>query len=422
MFKRIESTPAPQDQQGLENAAPEGLLSVVATTMQGLEPVLQAELEQLGAHSTRPSKRAVEWKGDWAQVYKACYTLRTAIRVLVRIHSFKAFNEKQFYNEVRAVEWSKYIDVTQTLAVDAILAGNLFKNSHFVELLTKDAVVDQFRDLYGRRPDVNTHGPHLRIFVRINGNQCDLLLDASGDSLHLRGYRRDTVEAPLNEVLAAGLIGLSGWDGQSPFADAMCGSGTLPIEAAMLAMRIPAQRFREIPFGFTKWKTFDAKTWKNVRQEADEQTLTTPPFPIWASDKESRARNSTSINAMSAGLESILHIERAAFEKVDPPAPNGLLMLNPPYDQRLPVEEVKAYYQGIADVLKHRWAGWTAWVFSGHLEAMKHFGLRASRRIPLLNASIECTFQRYDLYAGSKFQGVEAATNQEDQNDISDDQ
>lgn len=375
--------------------------TIVIKTLQGLEQVLAAELEALGATDIQPLKRAVSCTGDKHLIYRANYELRTAMRVLLPIGTFQASNEEAYYRAVRETDWSQYLDVNDTLAVEAMVAGDFFKHSQYAALLTKDAIVDQFRDRYGRRPSVNLEAPTLRIHTRINGSACTLLLDSSGDSLHKRGYRRDIAEAPLSEVLAAGMLLLTEWDGQSAFVDPMCGSGTLPIEAAMIAMNMPPQSKRP-SFGFFKWKDFDKKLWQTVKAEADAR-VQPPPFPIFASDKESRARNSTAINLLSAGLEQVVQLEKMSFEKLMPPADTGLLVTNPPYDERIKVQEIEAFYKSVGDRLKQHWAGWTAWLISSNMEAWKNFGLRPSRKIPLYNGPLECYFQKFDLYAGKKY-------------------
>ncbi|MCC6462231.1 MAG: class I SAM-dependent RNA methyltransferase [Saprospiraceae bacterium] len=373
---------------------------LIIKTLQGLEPVLAAELEALGATDIRPLKRAVSCEGDQRLMYRANYELRSALRVLKPFHSFQASDERQFYNQIYKFDWSQYLNPIDTLAIDSTVASVHFRHSQYMALLTKDAIVDQFRDRTGRRPSVNLEAPTLRIHLRIHGSQCDLLFDASGDSLHKRGYRRDVAEAPLNEVLAAGLILLTGWDGQSTFVDPMCGSGTLPIEAAMIAMHIPPQYKRDA-FGFFRWKDFDKALWQDVKSTADAR-IQPAPCAIYGSDMDPRARNTTTINLFSAGLEKVVQVEKMAFEKLTPPEPPGLLLTNPPYDERIKVDDVAAFYKSIGDQLKQHWAGWQAWLISSNLEAWKSFGLRPSRKITLYNGSLECYFQKYDLYAGKK--------------------
>ena len=346
------------------------MYSFIAKTLAGLEPVLEKELQALGASEIHPLKRAVGFSGDRALLYRANYELRSALRILIPIHSFSAFNERQMYEGVREINWADYMGVSDTLAVDAIAQGEVFRHSQYLGLLTKDAIVDQFRDRYNRRPNVSTMGPTLRINVHVQGTHADISLDASGDSLHRRNYRRDTVEAPLNEVLAAGMILLSGWNGQGSFVDPMCGSGTLPIEAAMLATNTPAQIKRE-SFGFFKWPDFDQKLWKAVKAEADSK-IQPFEFEILAGDKDPRARNSTALNLMSAGLENMVRVEKTPFDKLEAPETPGTLIMNPPYDERLKIDDTVAFYKGIGDVLKKRWPGWTGWIISSNRDALKH--------------------------------------------------
>ncbi|GAB4493107.1 MAG: THUMP domain-containing protein [Saprospiraceae bacterium] len=374
--------------------------SFIAKTLAGLEPVLADELRTLGASNIRELKRAVAFDGDTKMLYRANYELRTALRILVPIHSFPAYNERNYYEAIREIDWSEYMRVDDTLAVDTIAQGDVFRHSQYVGLMTKDAIVDQFRDRYNRRPSVNTVAPTLRINVHVQGTHCDISLDASGDSLHRRNYRRDTVEAPLNEVLAAGMILLSGWNGRGPFVDPMCGSGTLPVEAAMLATRTPPQQKRE-SFGFFKWPDFNRKLWETVKKEADAK-IQPFEFPILASDKDPRARNATAINLMSAGLENVVRVEKIPFEKLLPPEIPGVLIANPPYDERLKMEDIATFYKSIGDRLKQHWAGWDAWLISSNRDALKHVGLRPSRKITLFNGALECSFQKFELYEGTK--------------------
>lgn len=373
---------------------------LIAKTMQGLESILAEELRNLGADNVEELRRAVAFDGDLKMLYRANYETRTALRVLVPVYSFSAGSEEQFYNKVREVDWRAYLSVDQTLAVDTIVQSATFSHSKYLALVTKDAIVDQFREHFGKRPSVDIMAPHLRVHVHVYGNHCDLLLDSSGDSLHLRGYKRDVVSAPLNEVLAAGMILLTGWNGSCAFADPMCGSGTLPIEAAMIAMQMPAQRQRP-GFGFMRWNGFNSKIWEQVRKEA-EARIVPPPFPVLASDLDNRARNATAVNAMSAEVDKYIRIERKPFATLEPPAPRGFLITNPPYDERMQLEDAIAFYQQIGDRLKHGWAGWEAWIISANKDALKHLGLRPSRKIPLLNGALECSFQRFDLFEGKK--------------------
>lgn len=373
----------------------------LAKTMHGLEPVLADELRALGAEGIRPLKRAVAFTGDKKMLYRANYELRTALRILMPVHSFPAYNERNLYSGIREIDWSRYLSVRHTLAVDAVTQSETFRHSHYAALTVKDAIVDQFRDRHGRRPDVNTAAPDVRVHLHIQGTHCDVLLDASGESLHKRGYRRDTVEAPLSEVLAAGMILLTGWNGRGAFIDPMCGSGTIAIEAAMIALNMPPQHKRH-SFGFTRWPDFEEKTWREVKKEADARTQDAFEWPIMASDKDVRARNATAVNVLSAGLEQHIRIDKMPFEKLTPPEPAGVLVTNPPYDERLKMEAIAQFYEDIGHRLKQNWSGWDAWLISSNREALKHVGLRPSRRITLFNGALECSFQKFELYEGSR--------------------
>ncbi len=368
----------------------------LAKTLAGLEPVLANELLALGAADVRPLKRAVAFSGDTSLLYRANYELRSALRILIPIHSFTVFDERQLYEGVREINWAVYMNVSDTLAVDAVAQGEVFRHSQYIALLTKDAIVDQFRDRYNRRPNVSTIGPTLRINVHVLGNQVDISLDASGDSLHRRNYRRDTVEAPLNEVLAAGMVLLSGWNGKGSFVDPMCGSGTLPIEAAMLATNTPPQIKRE-SFGFFKWPDFDQKLWRTIKTEADSK-IQPFEFQILAGDKDPRARNATVLNLMSAELEDTVHVEKTPFEKLEAPEIPGTLIMNPPYDERLKIDDTVAFYKNIGDILKKRWPGWSAWIISSNRDALKHIGLKSAQKISLINGALECSFQKFEMY------------------------
>lgn len=373
---------------------------LIAKTLSGLEPALAAELKALGATGIRELKRAVAFDGDMRMLYRANYELRSVLRVLIPIHSFPAYNEKNLYEGIREIDWSQYMRVDDTLAVDAVTQGEVFRHSQYAGLLTKDAIVDQFRERYQRRPNVNTVAPNLRINIHVQGTHCDVSIDASGESLHRRNYRRDTVEAPLNEVLAAGMILLSGWNGQGNFVDPMCGSGTIAIEAAMIGTHTPPQIKRE-GFGFFRWPDFNRKLWEEVKNEADAR-IQPFEFQIFASDKENRARNAVGINTMAAGLEKVVRIDRMPFEKLIPPEGLGVMITNPPYDERLKMDDIAAFYKSIGDRLKQQWAGWDAWMISSNREALKQVGLRASRKITLFNGALECSFQKFELYEGTK--------------------
>ncbi len=376
-------------------------MDILVKTLSGLENTLADELQRLGADQVDPILRAVKCRGDLRLLYRINLEARTALRVLTPVHRFKARNEDQLYRGVRELDWSDYLSLSGSLAVDSVVHSDQFTHSHYVALKTKDAVVDQFRDRTGRRPNVDTDNPDLRINVHINQDLVSLSLDSSGDSLHRRGYRQLGVEAPINEVLAAGMILISGWQPDETFVDPMCGSGTLPIEAARIARRIPPQWQRE-HFGFTRWKNFDKTLWKAVRDKAEAAILSESPASIYAYDVDMRAIRATRRNADRAGVAEDIHIQRRPFERLEPPAPTGTLIMNPPYDERLSLPDIEAFYQMIGDRLKQEFAGYRAWIISSHLPAIKHIGLQSSSRRDLYNGALACKFLEYDLYQGSR--------------------
>jgi putative N6-adenine-specific DNA methylase len=376
-------------------------MKLVATTIQGLEEVLTEELIALGAKNVHVQKRAVEFEGDRRLLYRACYELRTAIRVLIPIEHFRVRHESALYSKIKRIDWSQYMNVNQTLAVDGVTNSKYFNHSKYVALKTKDAIVDQFREKHGRRPDVDIISPTLRINVHINDDQCSVAIDASGESLHRRGYRRETLEAPISEVLAAGMILLSGWKGHIPFIDPMCGSGTLLIEAAMIARRVPAQKYRPAKFGFQRWRDFDEALWDSVKSEADGRIADSGP-PILGFDQDFKAVRACQRNIMVAEMEDAIEVSRQKFEKLERPFEKGVILMNPPYEERIKTGEIEALYQMIGDQFKQEFSGYTAWIISANMAALKKIGLRASRRITLFNGPLMCKFQKFDLYDGSK--------------------
>ncbi len=374
--------------------------SFLIKTMAGLEPVLAEELRRLGAAGIEPLNRAVRCTGDRRLLYRANLWLRTALRILLPIASFKVRHDDELYRRVKKIDWSQYLGLDDTFAVDAVTHSEVLPHSKFAALRTKDAIVDQFRERTGRRPSIDVENPGLRLNLHVSEQNATLSLDSSGDSLHKRGYRTEGLAAPLNEVLAAGLILLSGWNGRRPFVDPMCGSGALPIEAAMLAYNIPPQLYRP-SFGFFRWRDFDPALWREVVQEARDNIKKEGP-PIFGYDQDRRAVNSARRNALAARVEDKITFERERFENLAPPAADGFLLMNPPYNERLGHPDIVAFYQNIGDRLKQAWTGYEAWIISGNKTALKRLGLRASNKHQLLNGAIECKFHQYELYQGSK--------------------
>ncbi len=369
-----------------------------ATTTKGLEDVLAAELIALGTRDVVPGNGGVNFSGTFKDGYKACLWLRTANRVLQPIASFPCPSEEALYEGVYALNWDELMTSQMTLAVGAKLRDSEITHSHYAALKTKDAIVDKIRDRTGQRPNVDAKDPDLRISMHLARNQCTISLDLAGTGLHKRGYRRDPTIAPLKETLAAGLVALTGWDQASPFVDPMCGSGSLPLEAAQLASNHAAGLLSP-DFGFQRWPDFNAALWKNLLEEAETAKRELPANLIFGSDRDKRSVDLARRNADSAGIGSKIRWSYNDFAKLEAPASQGTLICNPPYGERLGnEEELTAFYRKIGDTFKQNWKGWTAWVFTGNLALAKQVGLKASRRIVLYNGPIECRLLKYELY------------------------
>jgi len=375
-------------------------MKLIAKTMAGLEELLAAELEGIGATAISRSPRAVHFEGDTRVLYRANFELRTALRIIVPITDFTARSEDELYRRVMDINWAQYMAVEQNFAVDAVTWSETFRHSHYVALKTKDAIADRFRKETGRRPNVHIEFPDVRVHVHINGHAVAVGLDSSGDSLHRRGYRVRGGPAPINEVLAAGMIMLSGWEADRPFVDPMCGSGTFVIEAGLIAGKIPPQWQRR-NFGFMHWRDFEPDLWASVRKEALYQLPLEWP-PILGYDRDFRQLRNAEENIRAAHLSGKITLEKMAFERLIPPPPPALLMMNPPYDERLPLEDTVAFYKSIGDRFKQYYSGYDAWVISANLEALKQLGLKPSRRITLHNGPLEAKFNHYELYQGTK--------------------
>lgn len=372
---------------------------LIAKTTSGLENVLAAELFALGAQNVEPVTRAVAFDATLEMLYKANYCLRTALRILKPVASFSASDEMQLYDQIYKIHWQEHLDVEKTFAIDAIVSGNQFTHSKYVAYKTKDAIVDQFRDRFGARPSIDNENPDLRINMHINNDQVSVLFDSSGESLHKRGYRDIVDKAPINEVLAAGLIMLSGWQADCHFVDSMCGSGTIPIEAAMFAMKIPAGYFRT-NFGFMKWKDFDETLWKDVVRKADD-LMTDFDFQIIGSDRSARAIEIAKQNIQNAHLHKDIRLIKKHMEEFTPPEAPGMLIINPPYGERLEEHDIKALYASIGDSLKRNFKGYKAWVISSDFYALKHIGLKPSNKLVVYNGPLECRFVCFDIFAGT---------------------
>jgi len=375
--------------------------NMVATTQQYLEPVLVNELLNLGATDVEKHNRAVSFTGDLGVMYRANLCSRTALKILVPFIKFRARNERDLYEEIRRISWENYLDVDGTLAVHTSLSTDYFNHSQFVSQKTKDAIVDRFRDKFGRRPSVDITNPHLSIAVHIVRDEVSISFDSSAESLHRRGYRTEQTLAPINEVTAAGMILLTGWDGKGAFVDPMCGSGTILIEAALYAKNIAPGLFKK-HFGFMHWKNFDRKLWQSIVDEAKANIQETDTI-FMGSDKTFKAIEIARANATRAGLDEDIRLSNKRFEEVKPPqGVSGLVVMNPPYGERLPIEEIGPFYKQIGDKLKQDFDGYTAWIISSNVGALKKVGLAASQRLTLFNGPLECKYYKFELYKGSK--------------------
>lgn len=369
-----------------------------ATTTKGLEEVLAKELAELGSRDISAANGGVHFSGSLRDGYRSCLWLRTANRVLLPIANFPCPSQEALYAGVYALDWEERLTSEMTLAVDANLRDSEITHSRFAALKTKDAIVDKIRDRCGARPNVDTKQPDLRVNLHLARNQCTISLDLAGTGLHRRGYRRDPTIAPLKETLAAGLVALTGWDQKSHFVDPMCGSGSLPLEAAMLASN-SAPGLLSPDFGFQRWTDFDATTWQELLEEAEQARREFPANLIFGSDRDKRAVDLARRNAESSGIGTRIRWFYSDFAKLEAPAAQGTLICNPPYGERIGAEaELEAFYRKIGDTLKQNWKGWTAWVFTGNLALAKRVGLKPSQRIVLYNGPIECRLLKYELY------------------------
>lgn len=369
-----------------------------ATTAKGVEEVLAREMTGLGLGGVTVEKGGVRFTGDLSACYRANLWLRTASRILIPLAEFPCDSPQQLYDGVRAISWDRYLTPDTTLAVECVLRDSSLTHSGFVALKTKDAIVDTLRDRFGSRPSVNPKDPDLLVNVHLVRNRCIVSLDSSGTSLDRRGYRTEAGEAPLRETLAAALVLLTGWDGTVPLVDPLCGSGTILIEAALLALNRAPGLVRE-RFGFQRWPTFEASRWRRLVDEARQAERTALAAPLVGSDRLEDVLAVARSNSRRAGVEHFITFDARDVRELAPPPPPGVILTNPPYGRRLGDEEqLKTFYRQIGDAFKQRGAGYAAWVFTGSLELAKEVGLKASRRIVLFNGPLECRLLRYDLY------------------------
>lgn len=372
----------------------------VAKTFAGLEHILAHELVALGADNIDVHTRSVSFSGDKAMMYKANYHTRTSLRILKEIARFNVTGQVSLYEGVKSIDWSQYINVEQTFAIDSFCNQGPFNNTMFISLKAKDAIVDQFREKFNKRPSIDKDYAQVRIDIHIYKEECVILLDSSGSSLHKRGYRINQVIAPLKESMAAGLIMLSGWDKKSTFIDGMTGSGTFAIEAALMAKNVPAGYFRK-EFGFENWIDFDRDLWNEIVMEGEKQIVPLE-CKIIGLDSNRNAVKIARENVKEAKLRDEIEILNGNFFEYTPPEAPGTVFINPPYGERLEIEEdMIGFYKQIGDSLKRNYTGYTAWVISSNLLALKNVGLKPSRRIPVFNGALESKFVKFELFRGT---------------------
>jgi putative N6-adenine-specific DNA methylase len=373
---------------------------MVAKTFAGLEQVLADELKTLGADSISVERRAVSFWGDQELLYKANFCLRTALKILKPVAEFDVTKREQLYNLAKKVVWTDYLALGKTFAIDSTVQSEIFVNSMYASLKVKDAIADYFREATGKRPSVNTSDPDIRINVYLMGNHCILSLDSSGESLHKRGYRVGQGEAPLNEVLAAGMILLTGWKGERNFLDPMCGSGTLLIEAAMIARGIPPGIYRK-SFGFERWPDFNEKLFADIYNGEYETEFN---GRIIGSDLSAKSISIAQANIKSAGLSKKIEVQLQDIKTLEPPFDNGMIITNPPYGERIKPQSIFELYTSIGNTLKNKFMGYEAWIISGSVDGLKSIGLKPSKKIELFNGAIACSYRSYNLFQGSRKQ------------------
>ena len=374
---------------------------MIAKTFQGLEEVLAKELVALGANNVQMGRRMVSFTGDKALMYKANFHLRTAVRILKPIMHFKASSADEVYEVIKAVDWEQYLNWGSTFSVDSVVYSDVFRHSKFVAYRVKDAIADYFNEKHGKRPSVRINNPDLIFHIHIAGEDCTLAFDSSGESLHRRGYRVETGAAPINEVLAAGMIMLTGWNGECDFIDPMCGSGTIPIEAALIARNIAPGVFRQ-GYAFEKWNDFDSELFRSIYE--DDSAEREFKHKIYGYDVDGRMVACARRNVKSAMMNDIIEIECRDIKDFVQPEERAMMVVNPPYGERLVLENLLNIYKELGSRLKHSFQGNEAWVISSSYDCFDQIGLKASARIPLYNGDLDCEFRKYEMFQG-KYKG-----------------
>ena len=371
---------------------------MVAKTFQGLEGVLSDELTALGAQNVTQGRRMVAFTGNLEMLYRANFCLRTALRVLKPIYKFKSTDADDLYEQVKLFDWESVLKVDQTFSIDSTVYSDTFRHSRFVTYRVKDAIADYFREKYNRRPSIRLNAPDIKIDVHISNDEVTISLDSSGTPLYKRGWREAQTEAPINEVLAAGIILLSGWRGECNFIDPMCGSGTFLIEAALIAANINPGVYRK-EYAFQTWPDYDDELFQNIYN--DDSTEREFKYKIYGSDIEGKAIAITRANIKRAGLSKMIEVERKAIEDINEAPENGILITNPPYGERLKLDDLSALYKTIGEKLKKVFTGYHAWIIAPGKELTDYIGLRPSVNYPLYNGDIECSLKEYVMFKGT---------------------
>ncbi|WP_027376428.1 THUMP domain-containing class I SAM-dependent RNA methyltransferase [Kaistella palustris] len=374
-------------------------LKIQIKTLFGLEEILAEEIRKLGGKNVEVKNRAVNCEGDLGFLYKINYSARTALKIMIPVLTFKAWDENRFYDKLFAFPWDEYMTVDQTFAIDATVYSERFNHSQFISLKMKDAIADYFNFKYRKRPTVDTRDPDIKFHLHIDRELVTISLDSSGDPLFKRGYRKEQGEAPLNEVLASGMLQLAGWDGKGNFLDPMCGSGTLLIEAAMIALDLPAQIFRR-KFGFQNWKNYDAELFKTIK-EVRINRVKEFTGKIVGYDIDSNMLHASKVNIEAVELQEVIEVREKDFFQSKKELFPLMMVFNPPYDERIEIND-DDFYKKIGDTFKQGYPNTLAWLISSDLDAMKKVGLRPSRRIKLYNGKLECRFLQFEMYEGTK--------------------
>jgi putative N6-adenine-specific DNA methylase len=379
---------------------PENEQSIAVTTLYGLEELLADELDELGASHIEIGNRVVHCKGNLKTIYKTCLQLRHAIRVLVQLEEFEADDPDKLYDNAVKMAWEDFLDFDSSFAINFAIHSEFYTHTMYASLKLKDAIVDRVREKTGNRPSVDKDNPDYQFLLHISDEFVTIYLDASGPTLNRRGYREESVEAPINETLASALIKFTGWDGTTPLIDGMCGSGTIPIEAVYQARKIPSQWYRS-KFGFNTWENYDPALMTLVRNEA-KAGVRDMKTEVFGSDIADVSLHSAVHNIKNARCDKYIQTSLSAFEDLEKPDDRGTIIINPPYGERLDPDDINFFYKEIGNTLKNKFQGWDAWIITSNKEALKHVGLRTSKRIKLYNGPLETRFVHYEMYRGTR--------------------